>query len=327
MFISVLICTRNRASSLRQTLESLFCPANLGSPDWEVVVVDNESDDNTSAVCRDFRERFPRHFRFLGEKKRGHSNALNSAIAAARGEILAFTDDDVQCAPDYLQGIRTVLGQYPADGVQGRVLPEFEGGRPEWLDSDFGLTIALRDCSNEVVDLEGPLFGCNMIVRGEVFRKIGGFSPELGPGAAGLGADTEITLRMREAGCRLIYAPQIIVWHHLPRERLTKSYFRKRFFTDGCSVAYFVPLPVSLPRFGLYVLKEWVWKEAEAIWHLCAGRPALALHCQCEARWHAGFLWQHWRFRWGIPRQVSGHLLTHLRGEVRLQKQANVENQ
>ncbi len=321
MFISVLICTRNRADSLRQTLESLFCPVNLESPDWEVVVVNNDSKDHTAEVCRDFRERFPRHFRFLVEKKRGHSNALNSAIAAARGEILAFTDDDVRCAPDYLHGVRTVFGQYPADGVQGRVLPECEGGRPEWLDSSFGLTLALRDCGDEVMELDGPLFGSNMIVREEVFRKTGGFSPELGPGAAGLGADTELTLRMRQAGSRLIYAPQILVWHRLPRERLTKSYFRERFFVSGRSLAFFESLPVSLWRFGLYVVKEWVLKETEAVWHLCAGRPALALRCQCEVRLQAGFFWQHWRFRCGVPRQVSGHLLTALRGELPLQEQ------
>lgn|SRR5262249_48445279 len=321
MFISVLICTRNRADSLRQTLESLISSTNLESSDWEVVVVDNCSTDYTAEICRDFHERFPRHFRFLAEKKSGHSNALNSAIAAARGEILAFTDDDVRCAPDYLHGIRTVFGQYPADGVQGRVLPECEGGRPEWLDSSFGLTLALRDCGEEVVELDGPLFGCNMIVREEVFQKTGGFSPELGPGTAGLGADTELTLRMRQAGCRLIYAPQIVVWHRLPRERLTKSFFRERFFLSGRSLAFFESLPVALWRFGLFVAKEWVLKEMEAVWHLSAGRPALALRCQCEVRLQAGFFWQHWRFMRGVPRQLSGRVQVSSPAEVRLPKQ------
>ncbi len=153
MFISVLICTRNRADSLRQTLDSLFCRNNPQLPEWEAVVVDNDSDDHTAQVCRDFRERFPGHFRFLVEKKPGKSNALNTAIAAARGDILAFTDDDVLCAPGYLQGIRTVFDRYPADGVQGRILLDCEGGHPEWLDSYLGVILGWRDCGGEVIDV------------------------------------------------------------------------------------------------------------------------------------------------------------------------------
>ena len=70
MFISVLICTRNRAESLRLTLDSLFVPTNLQSPEWEAVVVDNDSVDHTAQVCSDFRERFVGHFRFVVEKAR-----------------------------------------------------------------------------------------------------------------------------------------------------------------------------------------------------------------------------------------------------------------
>jgi glycosyltransferase involved in cell wall biosynthesis len=306
MLISILICTRSRADSLRQTLNSLFRPSNLQSSEWEAVVVDNDSDDHTAQVCQDFRERFPGHFRFLVEKKHGKSNALNSAIAAARGDILAFTDDDVLCAPDYLQGIRTVFGQHTADAVQGRVLLDCEGGHPDWLDRYLGLTVGWRDCGDEVIDLDGTLCGTNMVVRAEVFRKISGFLPELGPGVIGLGEETELSLRMRQAGCRLLYAPQILIRHRLPRKRLTKAFIRKRFFQQGRAAAYYEPLPVSHFRFGLYVVKESISNELAAIRHLCAGRPALALRCQCEARSHAGLFWQHWLFKRGAPRGFPG---------------------
>ena len=320
MFISILICTRNRADSLQKTLESIFDSTNLELPHWEIVVVDNNSDDHTSAVCGDFQRRFPKQFRFLVEKKLGHSNALNSAIAAATGDILAFTDDDVRCAPDYLTAIRTTFEQHPADGAQGRVFPEFEGTRPEWFDTQFGLTLALRDCGDQVTDLEGPLFGVNMIVRSEVFRKIGGFSPELGPGTAGLGADTEITRRMRQAGYRLIYAPQVLVWHRLPKERLTKSYFRKRFFTDGRSIAHYMPLPVSIPRFGLYLVKESILKGLASLWYSCAGRPTEALHCECDIRSQAGFFWQHLLFAFGFSSGASANMRARSGEDIGLQK-------
>jgi hypothetical protein len=107
----------------------------------------------------------------------------------------------------------------------------------------------------------------------------------------------------------MIYAPQILIRHQWSRDRLTKSLLRERFFLQGRAAAYYAPLPVSLFRFGLYVVKETLFKEVAAIWHLCANRPALALRCQCDARSQAGFFWQHRLFERGVPRRLSGTLL------------------
>jgi glucosyl-dolichyl phosphate glucuronosyltransferase len=308
MFISVVICTRNRADSFRRTLESLLSTGNLESPDWEVLVIESSS-DHTGEVCLGFQQRFPEHFRFLTEKKLGKSHALNTAIAEAKGDILAFTDDDVLFAPDYIQGIRTVFTSHAADAAQGRVLLDCEDGWPEWLDASYAGMADFRDCGDEVIELDGTLFGVNMVVRAEVFQKTGGFAPELGPGGIGVWEDTEISLRMRQAGCRMIYAPQILVRHQWARGRLTKSFLRKRFFGQGRVLAYYEALPVSLFRFGLYVVKETIAQEVRAIWHLGAGHPVAALQCQFEARSHAGLFWQHWLFKRGVPRTFSGNLL------------------
>src|SRR3972149_11592204 len=110
MFITVLICTRNRAPDLRISLETLLTPADLATRDWEVIVVDNDSSDETSAVCRGYEAEFPGHFRFLLEPKKGKSNALNAGIAAARGDVIAMTDDDVLVPPGYLNGVRRIVG-------------------------------------------------------------------------------------------------------------------------------------------------------------------------------------------------------------------------
>jgi glycosyltransferase involved in cell wall biosynthesis len=316
MFISIIICTRDRADNLRQTLEALLCSGDLESPNWEVLVIESSS-DHTGEVCRGFQRRFPGHFRFLTEKKLGKSHALNTAIAEARGDILAFTDDDVLCAPDYIREIGSVFTSYSPDAVQGRVLLDCEGGWPEWLDKSFlALMADLRDYGEEVIELDGTLCGTNMIVRAEVFQKTGGFAPELGPAGVGMWEDTEISLRMRQAGCRMIYAPRVLVRHQWPLGRLTKSFLRKRFFQQGRAEAYYAPLPVSLFRFGLYVVKRTISSEVAAIWHLCAGRPALALRCQCEARSLAGFFRQHWLFKRGVPRRLSGNLLSPRKVEV-----------
>lgn len=319
MFITVILCTRNRADSFRRTVESLFCSGNLEAPDWELLVIES-STDHTGEVCREFQKKFPQHYRFLTEKRLGKSNALNTAIMAAKGDILAFTDDDVLFAPDYIQEIRSLFTSNVADAAQGRVLLDCEGGWPEWLDKSYASMADFRDYGDEVIDLDGALCGTNMVVRAEVFQKTGGFAPELGPGGIGVYEDTEISLRMSQGGYRLIYAPQILVRHQWARNRLTKSFFRTRFFLHGRVYAFYESLPVPLFRFGLYVIKETILQELAAIWHRCTGRPALALHCQCEARKDAGLFWQHWLFKRGVPRRWSADPLSTPKVELQLRK-------
>ena len=86
-----------------------------------------------------------------------------------------------------------------------------------------------------------------MVVRADVFQKTGGFAPELGPGGIGVWEDTEISLRMRQAGCRMIYAPQILVRHQWARGRLTKSFFRAN--ASSCMVASTLTMTRSLSLF------------------------------------------------------------------------------
>lgn len=293
MFITVLICTHKRADSLRLTLESILTPTNLKASDWEVIVV--HSGEPIAQLSVELSHKFPAHFRCLVQKEKGKSNALNTGIASAKGDILAMTDDDVLCAPDYLQGIRAVFSQHAADGAQGRILLDCEGGRPEWFDPYFAAFMSERDYGDQTVPWNDNLAGTNMVVRTEAARRVGGYRPELGAGAVGFSEDSEFSQRMREAGCRLIYAPQILVRHQLPQTRLTKSFFKERFFRIGCSQAYLEALPLPLWRFGLYALKEMLFKETEAFWHRIRGRPALALRRQCEARSELGFFWQQWR--------------------------------
>jgi glucosyl-dolichyl phosphate glucuronosyltransferase len=305
MFLTVIICTRNRAEDLRKSLLSLFCASNLEMRDWEMLVVETSS-DHTVQICQDFQQRFPGHFRYLTEHRIGKSRALNTAILAAKGDVLAFADDDVLFDSNYVGSIKDVFNSYSADAAQGRVLLDCEGGWPAWLERDHLAVMAdLQDWGEDVAEYKGTLCGTNMIVRADVFQKSGGFAPELGPGGLGMWEDTEVSLRMRRAGCTMIYAPQILVRHQWPKDRLTKSFIRSRFFGQGRAEAYYVQLPVPMWRFGAYVLKDTIAKELTSIWHRCVGRPGTALRRQCEARSHAGFFWQHVQFKRGTPRVLS----------------------
>ena len=325
MFLSVIVCTRNRAESLRQTVDSLFSAQNLEVPGWEVLVIES-SGDHTADVCQEFQKQFPQHFRFLKEKKLGKSQALNTGIAAAKGEILAFIDigiakaagkvvafidDDVICAPEYVRAIQAAFSTYSTDAVAGRVFLDCEGGYPEWLGTgDLAQMADLQDFGDEAKEWKGTLCGTNMVVRADVFRRSGGFALELGPGpnTVGMWEDTEASIRMRQAGCRMMYVPEVLVRHQWQKGRLTKAFIRSRFVGYGRAHAYYEPLPASFFRFGLYVLKEAVVGELVALSYLCAGHPAKALMRQSKPRSYAGLLWQHWLFRKGVPRRLSTSL-------------------
>lgn len=307
MFISVLICTRNRSASLQTTLESLLCPSNLQTEEWELLIVDNFSTDDTPKVCQEFARSFPTHVRLLVEEKVGKSHAMNTAIAAARGDLLALIDDDVDSAPDYITAIRNVFSTHRTDGAQGRIVLDLEGGRPEWMNDFLDGIMSSRDFGDEVFEWKDNLSTCNMVVKAEVFQRVGGFSPELGPGATGFMDDSEFSLRMRGAGFRSIYAPQIFVRHRFSRQRLNKSVLLNNCFRKGRSEAYFIALPAPVWRFSLYVTKQLAFQQARALWHRVRGRPAEAMYSRCESSQLLGFFWEHWRFSRGVPRKLSPH--------------------
>jgi glycosyltransferase involved in cell wall biosynthesis len=316
-YISVIIATKNRSASLQDALLSIFTPQNLERNDWELIVVDNNSSDDTPALCAEFQKKFPDHFRSFVETKPGGSNAKNFGLSKARGEIIALTDDDVRCAPDYLQGIRSVFAGHNPDAVQGRVLLECEGGRPGWMGDGIARFMSERDFGDSVLPWNDNLSGTSMIVRATVFQKVGGFSPHLGTGTrVGFAEDSELAMRIRRAGFRLIYAPEILVWHRLPANRLTKSFIRKRFFACGRSYAYFDELPVPVWRFAVYVLKELFFAEMLAFLDLLTGHPEAALDRQCAARVQVGMLWQHYLFRRGLPRDLDTSVKGALSGQL-----------
>ncbi len=317
MHISVIIATYNRAASLRRTLESFANPSNLREPDWELIVVNNNSTDETAAVAEEFVRRYPGVFRSLAQPKQGKSYAVNMGISAAKGEILALTDDDMRCAPGYIAGVRDVFTQFDIDGAQGRILLECEGGLPPWVHNDLAQCLGLRDYGDQVIEWKAPLAGGNTLIRAEVARKVGGYSPKMGPGAAGYAEDTEFAHRVRMAGCRLVYAPQATLWHCLSADRLSRKFFRHRYFGLGRSFALLQPRTVPLWRFGLYAGRRIVLNELKALFYRCMNRPHVALRRQCEGREIAGMFYQHLQFERGAPARPASDASTSEESSLR----------
>jgi glycosyltransferase involved in cell wall biosynthesis len=238
---SIVIATYNRASDLRETLKSL---AGL-EPDgpWEVIVVDNNSPDDTRAVVMEAAPSFPAPLRYLFEREQGRSPALNCGIRAAAGVIIATTDDDVRVPPDWLNRAAEGLARLDCDYVGGRVLPIWGGPRPAWLPDHGGkqwAVIALLDYGPEPIEFgtRVPL-GVNMAFTRRAFDRAGGFDPNTGRRAGTLlGQEVrEWCIRARKAGVRGCYVPELSLRHIIPAERLNKRYFRRWFYWRGISRA------------------------------------------------------------------------------------------
>lgn len=244
MKFSVIIATYNRAESLRETLAS---QAQLRTKEeWELIVVDNNSTDHTRAVVEEAAKDFPVELRYLFEAEQGKFAALNQAILASRGEIIATTDDDAFAEPDWLDLAAAGLERFNCDFVGGKVLPVWGGPRPQWLPDRPGIhwaVIALLDLGSEPQEfgckgVPWPL-GVNEVTRRDAFTRAGLFDNRLGRKAGTLRnqANREWHLRAREAGIRGFYIPEMVVHHVVPTDRLTKGYFRRWLYWHGISRA------------------------------------------------------------------------------------------
>jgi glycosyltransferase involved in cell wall biosynthesis len=240
---TVLICTYNRAQLLAQTLDSL-ASGRTGSLRWNVVVVDNNSSDDTHDVVTSRIDGYPVELKYAFEKKQGKSNALNTGLALTSANLVVFTDDDVRVCEGWLAAACRPLLNDTIDYTGGPVRPIWEvPGPPAWFDlkrSDLWGTVALLDYGPDSFIFEErrrvPL-GANMAVRRELIDRIGGFDPELGRrGKALLGQEqAEFFCRSRAAGARGLYVPAMALQHHVPASRLTRGYFRRWWYWKGVS--------------------------------------------------------------------------------------------
>ncbi|WP_322963418.1 glycosyltransferase family 2 protein [Sphingomonas fuzhouensis] len=215
--VSLLICTRNRSRSLSATLASIETAARQWSGGRiELILVDNGSTDATSAVIRHWATDRPFTVRLLAEPRRGLSRARNTALRAARGQVIAMTDDDCVLHPDYF--IR--LARAFAD----RAAPVIIGGRILLGDpADLTLTVKLEDHPMVAAATAFPggfVMGANLAFTADVRRLVGPFDTRFGAGAPFRAAeDTDFLLRAQALGIPILYDPGFIVDHHHGRRR------------------------------------------------------------------------------------------------------------
>jgi glucosyl-dolichyl phosphate glucuronosyltransferase len=230
MTITVILCTYNRSLSLAKALSSVAVSSVPPAIEWEVLVVDNNSTDQTREVVEDYCRLYPGQFRYLFEPLPGKSHALKTGIREARGDILAFMDDDVTVEPTWLQNLTVALHNGQWVGAGGRILPDETFLPPRWLplQDRYGLApLALFDLGPRAGALTEPPFGTNMAFQKKIFAKYDGFRTDLGPrpGSEIRNEDTEFGHRLLAAGERLRYEPSAVVYHSVSENRIQKKYF------------------------------------------------------------------------------------------------------
>jgi glucosyl-dolichyl phosphate glucuronosyltransferase len=248
MHITVILCTYNRAHSLPQALDSVAASVLPPSVAWEVLIVDNNSRDNTREVAQEFCRQHPERFRYIFEPQQGKSFALNTGIRQSQGDILAFMDDDVTVDPRWLENLTRSLDSGEWCGAGGRIELQWPARIPYWLTTDGPCArhgFPGFDQGREAKELDGPPFGTNMAFRREVFAKHGGFRTDLGPnpGSQIRSEDTEFGRRIIQAGEHMRYEPDAIVYHPVPEDKLNRAHILKWWYDNGRGYAREFRLP------------------------------------------------------------------------------------
>jgi glycosyltransferase involved in cell wall biosynthesis len=241
--LSIAICTYNRAELLNRVLDSLT--GQIASNDEaEILIVDNGSTDHTRQLV-DQRQRQDGRIRYIVESEAGIAHARNRALREARGEYLAFIDDDAWAQPHWLQNLLAPIHSITPqpECVVGPVSLVWEGKRPDWFPDRFE-TLLCRYEMGDVPRFLGPdgyLLTTNSLFHRATLLALGGMRTDLGHKRKSLlgGEDNDIFKRMLANGHRVYYQPTARVNHPVPRERQTRRFLLRRLFWDGASQPLF----------------------------------------------------------------------------------------
>lgn len=239
MKISVIIPTHNRSSLLKNAIDSILLLSH--EAETELIIVDNNSSDNTPAVARAYSQ-----VRYVFEKSTAFTKARKTGGAAASGDILLFLDDDIILNPGSMRKLLDIFRAYPDCGiVAGKVMAQFTGRPPEWALACQGQFNgwSLYDMGSEVVEVPAGV-GPILAIRRDVYDAIGGFPPDTvgvetnkGPKSfnklyIGTG-DYGLCFKAREAGYKVYYSPDVSVYHVIPEVRYSIAFWRSRLIGEG----------------------------------------------------------------------------------------------
>lgn len=334
MDVSVVISTYNRCGIIPGALQALLAqsPAQL---QYEILVVDNNSTDQTRSVVQSFVAQNPdvaqnpEKLKYLFEPRQGLSYGRNTGIANAKAPIIAFTDDDVRVAPDWVYHVTAGFEANPdIDFLGGKVAPRWGGvAPPTWLTAAEWAPLALLDYGDKPfrVDSENQLclIGANFAFRRRAFEKVGPFKTDFQRVKDGIGSleDHEMLLRLWRTNSCGLYLPELVVTAEIGVERLEKQYHRRWHTGHGRFYAALHSEEIERSKFGRILgVPAHFYRSAfeEAVgWTFSSirNRPDQAFAHELQLRYFAGFFGRRWRdfFDFRRAQETSESVITKSR--------------
>lgn len=241
MRFSVIFCTYNREKYIYNAMKSI-AEQNFPVQNYELILVNNNSTDNTKKVCEQFQSDYPSvGFRYFDEPNQGLSYARNRGVKESQGEILVFVDDDATVFENYLPAIDKFFSEHSGvSACGGPIIPSYESEKPKWLSHYTEQLIggALYE-GEKVKPFRNGKYpgGGNSAFRREVFDKYGLFNVELGRKGTGLIGAEEKDLydRLTKGNEQFFYLPEMGIYHYIPEKKLTESHFKELTYSIGKS--------------------------------------------------------------------------------------------
>jgi len=267
---------------------------------FEVLLVDNAADPSLAETVAAYNQTARVPIRYVPEPNLGLHNARHAGLRVASGDVLVFTDDDASFDPDWLATYAERFAEQPEMAAAGGpVRPIWETPPPTWL-VDFMAdypemfpVLSLMEPYREFrLGPDGWFFGVNMAIRRSVLLDLGGFNPD-SFGSIWLGdGETGLNRRLWEVGALVGYVPEALVYHHVPPERMSPRYFRRRQANDGACDVYAlyhragVPAAGGLVREALRIVGRSArdWLAAPLLWDRTDAR-ALRVQMRAVRAW------------------------------------------
>lgn len=238
--ITACVCTCNRYDLLLKAIKSLM-RQDLDKRLYRILIIDNSL--NEKAYDLKVKLHNPPFFLYVVEKKLGLSNARNVGVRECGTEFIAFMDDDAVASPNWLRNILLGFEKFGSEvvAVGGKVKPVWEVNPPSWLDESLISYLSIIDLGDQYrfISNDEWLAGTNIAFRTESIINVGWFDTSLGR----IGTETillsneEVNLlrRLQNAGKKIVYMPDAVVYHYIGRDRLTREWFRRRVFWQALS--------------------------------------------------------------------------------------------
>jgi glycosyltransferase involved in cell wall biosynthesis len=244
--LTIAIPTHNRAATVRETLASIVALELPDGIDADCLVIDNASTDGTANAVDEFARSAHFSVRRVLEPRLGSSFARNRAVDETQSEFLFFIDDDAIAERDWAAKLLSAIETRRLDAACGMVLPRWPSEPPPWLGRSLWVKLAVHDrrviesAPGSAAERLDNYFSANVGFRRSAFERFGKFREDLGVvgGNPISGEDTELFARIVARGGAMGFAPDAIVHHMIPLERMTRAYLRRKSFAYGVGSAF-----------------------------------------------------------------------------------------